>query len=159
MPKPNVPRDVFNYYDISAGADGCWPWTGAWGGQPRERRPYFMCAGRRQIAYRWVYELYHGVILTPDQLILHSCDNGGEPIGCGSIHHMRVGTRVDNTNDAMERARHGLPKHVVRAMRKLLAEGRTQDEVAKLYGISRTGVGRIARGEIHSHVGDEPNTC
>ena len=111
------------------------------------------------MAYRWVYELVNGVRLRHDQLILHSCDKGGYPWGGGNPTHLRLGTREHNTSDAMERARHGLPKHVVRAMRKLLAEGRTQDEVAKLYGISRTGVGRIARGEIHSHVGDDPTTC
>jgi predicted XRE-type DNA-binding protein len=152
---PNDPKDVFKFYDISPGEHGCWRYTGsAWGGQSREKRPYFMANGRRQIAYRWIYELYHGVILAPDQWILHSCDNGGEPIGCGSVYHMRVGSREDNTSDAIERARHGLPKNVVRAIRKLLAEGRTQQEVADLYGISRSAVSAIATGIIHAHVDD-----
>jgi len=159
MPTTNEPKDVFKLYAMNVGPDECWQWHGAWGGQEREKRPYFMCSGVRTMAYRWVYELVNGVRLRHDQLILHSCDKGGYPWGGGNPTHLRLGTREDNTNDAMERARHGLPKHVVRAMRKLLAEGRTQDEVAKLYGISRTGVGRIARGEIHSHVGDDPTTC
>ena len=157
MPTINSPKDVFKVYDMR-GPDECWPYIGgAWGGQAREKRPYFMANRRRQIAYRWIYELVNGVVLTSDQLILHACDCGGFPVGCGNPGHMRVGTLADNTSDAMARSRHGLPKHVVRAMRKLLAEGRTQQEVAALYGISRTGVGRIARGEIHSHVLSTPD--
>jgi hypothetical protein len=137
MPK-NEPSDIFKVYDMSGGAEGCWKYTGnAWGGQAREKRPYFMAAGRRQIAYRWIYELVHGVTLTPDQMILHSCDNGGFPIGCGNIRHMRIGNVRENSDDMMERERHGLPRSVVNAIRTLLSQGREQKEIAALYGISR----------------------
>lgn len=135
--------------------DECWQWHGSWTGRQREKRPTFSAGKRRTMAYRWVYELMTGEILRPDQQILHRCDNGGFPIGCGNPRHIRVGTRIDNTNDAMERARHGMPKNVVRAIRKLLEEGRTQDEIAKLYGIARTSVSAIAIGRIHGHVMDE----
>jgi hypothetical protein len=151
---PNDPIDVFKYYRILT-PDKCWPYIGdSWGGQEREKRPYFMAAGRRQIAYRWVYELVHGVQLTPTQYVLHSCDNGGYPIGCGNPSHLRIGTRYENTNDAILRDRLGLPKTVVRAIRKLLAEGRTQQDIADVYGIARTTVSAIATGRAHSSVGD-----
>jgi hypothetical protein len=114
-----------------------------------------MVNGRRQIAYRWVYELYHGITLTPDQFILHSCDKGGEPIGCGSVHHMRLGSREENTNDAIQRERLGLPKTVVRAIRRLLSEGRPQQEIADLYGVARTTISAIATEKTHNAV-DSP---
>src|SRR3954471_9393430 len=97
--RTNEPHDVFKFYNMMVESGECWQYTGnAWGGQAREKRPYFMAAGRRQIAYRWIYELVHGVTLTPDQIILHSCDNGGHPIGCGNPAHLRVGTLQENTD-------------------------------------------------------------
>lgn len=149
----NEAIEVFKYYDISPGENGCWPYIGgAWGGRARDKRPYFMADGRRQIAYRWIYELYHGVILTPNQLILHSCDGGGYPIGCGSVHHMRLGTVQENSDDMTGRQRHGLPHNVVRAIRTLLEQGRTQQSIADLYGISRETISAIQNQRVYKHV-------
>ena len=148
----NDPADVFRFYHMGTD-DECWPYTGnAWGGQAREKRPYFMARGRRQIAYRWIYELVHGVELTPDQLILHSCDKGGYPIGCGNPKHMRVGTVQQNSDDMMERERHGLPRSVVKAIRTLLEQGRTQQDIADLYGVSRETISAIATTRVYKKV-------
>ena len=152
MPRTNDPVDVFNYYAMGSD-DECWPYTGpSWGGREHTRRPYFMANGRRQAAYRWVYELVNGVTLTPDQFILHSCDNGGFPIGCGNPQHMRIGTNDDNMNDMKQRQRHGLPHHVVTAIRTLLEQGRTQQEIADLYGVSRERIRDIALHKYYRHV-------
>lgn len=133
--------------------DECWPYIGkAFGGRSREPRPYFQAGGRRQITYRWVYELINGVTLTPDQLILHSCDNGGYPIACGNPSHMRIGNHQDNMNEMMDRERHGLPKTVVRAMRTLLEQGKTKQEVADMYGVARSTVTAIALQLTHKSV-------
>jgi hypothetical protein len=154
----NEPIDVFNHIDMR-GKDECWQWNGTWGGAQRERRPYFMAAGRRQIAYRWVYELVHGVTLEPKQSLLHSCDNGGDPIGCCNPAHLRLGSTQENMDDMKRRERHGLPHNVVKAIRRLLAESRTQEEIATLYGVSRETISAIATRRVYSHVqgdGDEP---
>jgi DNA-binding XRE family transcriptional regulator len=146
------PVDVFSVY-VMGNDDECWPYIGsAWGGTNREPRPYFQAKGRRQIAYRWIYELVHGVTLTPDQLILHSCDNGGYPIGCGNPAHMKTGTVQENSNDMMARERHGMPKTVVRAIRTLLEQGRTQQDIADLYGVSREAISAIATQRVHKQV-------
>jgi hypothetical protein len=152
----NDPVDVFQYYDMTAGSDACWPYIGnAWGGRPgHERRPYFMAAGRRQIAYRWIYELVHGVILEPTELILHACDCGAYPIGCGNPRHMRIGTHQENMDDMTDRQRHGMPKTVVRAIRRLLDEGRTQQDIADMYGIARETVSAIATQRSHKNISD-----
>jgi hypothetical protein len=148
--RSNNPTDVFKLYDMTGGPDACWSFKGAaWGGQAREKRPYFMAAKRRQIAYRWIYELVHGVTLTPDQIILHSCDNGGYPIGCGNPVHLRLGTIQENSDDMMQRERHGLPRSVVKAIRTLLDKGRVQHEIADLYGISRECVSSIATQRVY----------
>jgi len=48
--------------------------------------------------------------------------------------------------DMVDRERHGLPAIVVKAIRKLRSEGKTQKEVAELYGISREAVSAIDTG-------------
>ena len=148
----NEPVDVFKHYQI-LNDDECWPWLGPWGGRSGiERRPYFQAGGKRQIAYRWCYELVHGITLTPDQLILHSCDHGSYPVGCGNVAHMRIGTHDDNMQDMTGRARHGLSHSVVRAIRKLLEQGRTQEEIATLYGVSREAISAIATRRAYGHL-------
>jgi hypothetical protein len=148
----NEPADIFKYYAIG-NDDECWPYIGkAWGGRSQEPRPYFQAGGRRQITYRWIYELVHGVTLTRDQLILHSCDNGGYPTACGNPAHLRIGNNQENMDDMMERERHGMPKHVVRAIRKLLEQGRTQQEIADLYGVAPSTISAIAVQRVHKSV-------
>ncbi len=51
-------------------------------------------------------------------------------------------------DDMVERERHGLPKTVVRAIRKLRIEGRTQSDIADLYGISREAISAIDTGRV-----------
>ena len=153
MPKQNDSVDVFKYYDMRAD-DECWTWTGPWGGQPRNRgrRPYFMAAGKRMMSYRWVYELVHGVSLTPDQVIRHSCDHGDYPIGCGNPAHLSIGTHQDNMDDMTTHQRHGLPASVVRAIRTLLGQGKTQQEIATTYGVSRETISAIATHRVYRHI-------
>lgn len=149
----NAPSDVFKLVNMR-GPTECWPWLGTWGGRKREPRPYFMADGRRTMAYRWVYELVHGVTLTKDQIILHSCDGGGYPIGCSNPAHLRLGTHEENMSDMVQRERHGLPATIVRAIRRLLDQGLTQQEVADRYGLSREAISAIVTGRSHKHVED-----
>lgn len=151
----NDPVDVFKYYDMR-GDDECWTWNGGWNGYSptRRRRPYFMAGGKRKIAYRWVYELVHGVELTPEQLIRHSCDRGDYPVGCGNPSHLSIGTVQDNSNDMTAHERHGLPHHVVKAIRNLLSQGVTQQEVADRYGVSRECIRDIGLRDTYRHIPD-----
>ncbi len=148
----NAKHDVFSHYRMNVGEDECWVWTGPTGGRSRTLRPYFPFENKRMIAYRAVYELVHGVTLTSDQLIRHTCDNGGMPIGCGNPRHLTIGTNTENMDDMKRRQRHGLTHHVVRRIRKLAQEGRTQDEIAELYGISQSLVSRVVNKELYEHV-------
>jgi hypothetical protein len=160
MPPRNEPVDVFKHIDMGA-KDACWRWRGAYGGRTTGLRPYFCAESRRWIAYRLVYELVYGGPLDSSQLILHSCDNGEWPIGCCNPYHLRIGTHQDNSNDMMARQRHGLPHTVVRNIRRLLSEGRSQSEVAELYGVSRETVSAIKVKRVYrqlSNVKGEENT-
>jgi predicted XRE-type DNA-binding protein len=149
---PNELEDVFNYIERKE-PDECWPWHGPWGGRERDRRPYFWSYQQRQIAYRVVYKLVHGVELEREQIILHSCDNGSRPIGCCNPAHLRIGTVQENSNDMTLRERHGLPTNVVKHIQKLINQRRRQADIAELYGVSRETVSAIATGRVYKHVG------
>ena len=116
-----------------------------------------MAGGRRTLAYRVVWELVHGVTLQRTELVLHSCDNGQMPVGCCNPAHMRIGTPYDNNDDKARRHRTGMPQRDVERIRALLEKGMTQQEVSELFGIARTTVGAIARGEIHIYTDEETN--
>ena len=151
---PNEPIDVFKFIEMR-GKDDCHPWLGAWGGRHRDKRPYFMAAGRRTMAYRWVWELVTGEPIPEGQMVLHSCDNGGYPVGCCNFNHMRLGSVQENSDDMTSRQRVGLPHTVVRAIRRLIEQGMTQQDIANRYALSRETVSAIATGRIYKRIHED----
>lgn len=148
----NDPVDVFKLISMT-GPDECWAWNGSWGGRSRERRPYFQAGGVRTMAYRVVWKLVSGADIPPGQMILHSCDNGGHPIGCCNPRHMSLGTHQQNMDDMTTRERHGLPRTAVTAIRRLLDRGDTQQAIADLYGVSRETISAIATHRVYKDAG------
>ena len=139
----NVPTDVFKYIDMkNGGTDVCWPWKGKI--NKKDGRPYFTVDGKRRPSYAYVIEATTG-IQQGTHMVIHSCDN---PICCNPSH-LSFGPHQDNMNDMKERERHGLPRIVVRAIRKLLEKGVPQQEIAELYGISREAVSAISTRRNH----------
>ena len=142
MSRTNKPHDVFKHINIGD-ANACWPWKGKL--NTKDGRPYFTVAGKRRAAYIIVLELHTGKKAQKNEMAIHSCDN---PICCNPFH-LSWGTHQDNMNDMKDRERHGLPKTVVRAIIKLRKEGRTQAEIAKLYGLARETISAIDTGRTH----------
>jgi predicted XRE-type DNA-binding protein len=167
MTRVNKRTDVFQHIDMSGGADACWPWQQAPGATSYDMktgaksikskpRPYFTVQGRKHMATRLVYELVNGVEITPDQFILHQCDNSM----CCNPKHMRLGTHDENMKEMVERDRHGLPHDTVKRIRVALMQKKlTQQEIADLTGVSRATIGRIARDELHTHADDYPDAA
>lgn len=56
---------------------------------------------RHYLAHRLSYEIYNNMSLSPDQLVLHSCDVPN----CINPKHLRVGTHKDNSDDKVSRCR------------------------------------------------------
>lgn len=142
----NKPTDVFKYIKMGA-PDVCWPFTGALNDKGR---PYFTVNGRKQLAYRLVYELVKGVEIGK-QLYRHKCDNEI----CCNPHHGELGSHQENMNDMKERERHGLPHHTVKAIRKLGETGVTHKSIADRFGIARSTVTEIINRDNYGHVKDE----
>lgn len=141
MSRKNKPTDVFRFIDMKGGNNvPCWPWEGKV--NKKDGRPYFTVEGKRRPSYAIVLELATGVLQKKGKCALHSCDN----LVCCNPDHLRWGSHQDNMDDMVKRERHGVPKIVVRAILKLREEGKTQQEIANLYGLSREAISAIDTG-------------
>ena len=132
---------------------GCWEWQaslagGGYGTIGRGRR------GEGNIpAHRFVWELGHGPI--PDRLcVLHSCDNRK----CVRPSHLFLGTKKDNSQDAIrkgrlnqgENARHAkLKDNDVRAIKK---DNRVHAVIAQDYNVTRQAIDFIKNGRTWKHI-------
>ena len=135
----NSPVDVFRHIDMGHN-DQCWEWRGRV--NEKDGRPYFTVAGKRRAAYVIVLELHTGQKAQKNKMAIHSCDNRT----CCNPFHLSWGTHQDNMNDMKERERPGLNRTVVRAILKLIEDGRSHEDIAGLYGISREAVTAIHNG-------------
>ena len=142
----NNPADIFKHIDMKNGdKEQCWTWKGKV--NAKDGRPYFTINRSRRTAYGIVLELFTGEPPNNRQA-LHSCDNHI----CCNPHHLRWGSHQYNMNDMKERERHGMPKTDVRSILKLRSEGKTQKEIAKIYGISRETISAIETGRSHKEL-------
>lgn len=146
----NKATTVFTKIDMHGGdTTVCWEWKG---GVTGAGRPAFDLGGKKVTPYRLVYELVFGEKIPKNMVVRHKCDN---PICCNP-HHIELGTHIENMRDMKERNRHGLPAIAVKAIRKLLKAGqKTHEEIAALYGVERSTIGRIARGEAYDAISTE----
>lgn len=133
------------------GPDGdCWEWRGHIDEGGYGRFPF---AGKRRIAHRlsWIMETGAN---TGGLHVCHACDNRS----CVRPSHLWLGTDADNTADMIAKGRF---RHVsgvshpsalvndasVVLIRERYARGETQRAIAEDYGLDRTTIGCIVRGE------------
>ena len=133
----------------------CWLWKGAlWGkGYGAVRRQ-----GKVMGAHRWSWTITNGAI--PDgMIVLHKCDTPN----CVNPKHLRIGTYKDNLQDMIDRGRDNwargerqrsakLTAIAVIRLRKLVANGMSQKDAARLYGIAKSTVSVIISGKTWAHV-------
>jgi hypothetical protein len=134
--------------DRSGGPDACWAWTR----HQSKSRGYgrFRLDGKSEEAHRVAWRLTYGPI--PDGLcVLHRCDN--RP--CVNPKHLFLGTIADNQADMVAKGRSPrgerqgrskLTAEQVHAIRRALADGVTQKELARQYGCSPSNIGLIRHG-------------
>lgn len=128
-------------------AGECWIWTGwqrgkGYGGFETE-------SGTKVSAHRYSYEMAFGPV--PAGLhVCHRCDNPP----CVRPEHLFAGSNGDNMKDMYRKGRRiARPTErpaYVQTIFHLRSLGRTHGEIATSVGMSRTGVGKILRGERHA---------
>ena len=110
-------------------------------------------------AHRVAYMLKHGPIPT-GLSVLHKCDNPP----CCNDEHLFLGTHADNSADMVTKGREAkgekqggakLKAADVEGIRRLLAEGKSQADLASVYGVSRAQIGNIKRGQAWRHLNIE----
>lgn len=134
---------------------GCWIWTG------KESSGYGMY--NKYLAHRMSYELFIGEI--PDGMcVCHKCDI---PL-CVNPNHLFIGSHKENMKDMEikgrkwakpvfrkndgEPASAKLTKDKVNEIRSLLSLGKTQQEIALIFGVTQGCIGFIKRGKTWAHV-------
>lgn len=138
-----------------AGPDECWPWQG---GTSDGGYGQFDRDGRKVGAHRVAYEAIHGA-LPRGSVVRHRCDNPP----CCNPRHLIVGTHQDNMNDRTARGRNAVHRGQrngrakisdTTALRIYLAVkgGRTQKDVAKLFGVKPSQVSDIVNKRSHRHI-------
>ena len=130
-------------------SDGCWEWKAY---KRRDSYGWFWFAGRIQLAHRVSYQLYVGEI--PNGLcVCHRCDNPG----CVNPAHLFLGTIADNMRDCNNKGRgtdtsgekNGHSKLIeaqVIEIRVKYANGATQVNLAKEFGVAQTTISNIVCG-------------
>ncbi|QWY83309.1 HNH endonuclease protein [Rhizobium phage RHph_X2_25] len=104
-------------------------------------------------AHRYMCELVNGEPPTPEHLAAHSCGKGND--ACVNPHHLRWATPQENTLDRYEHGTmilgedHHKAKLTTEQVNEIRAIGRsmTQRDLAKLYGVCKSTIGYIIRGE------------
>lgn len=138
-----------NSYEINK-QTGCWIWSKSCFVQGYGRMCIF---GKAHKAHRVSYSLFNGKI-PKNKFVCHSCDN----MKCVNPDHLWLGTRGENNTDRKNKDRsamginHGMGKltnEEVIEIREILGKHR---DIAKIYGVSHTTIGRIKRNERRSTV-------
>ena len=149
-----IPLEIRFLEKYQVDDNGCWIWTSATlGNAAGDLYPVIWIGdGKTDYAHRTSYRLFNGDI--PDgYCVCHKCDT---PL-CVNPSHLFVGTHRDNSQDAVRKGRHaygerngGAKISLITAsdIKELYQSGEgTHRGIAKKFGISKTQVGRIVRGE------------
>lgn len=149
-------RELFDRnLDKSSSPTGCWLWTG-----DRYGVGYGRVANRS--AHRVSFEIFKGPI-PAGLVVMHSCDNRL----CVNPEHLSVGTKADNTQDAVRkgRMRSGLPirrgedhrnakldSAAVIAIRAASADGASLGRLSREYSVSKQTISAIVKRKTWKHV-------
>lgn len=136
------------------GADECWPCL-------NKPKPTGYCSvsvdNHTRAAHRVAYELARGPI--PAGLIVrHTCDNRR----CCNPAHLLLGTHADNSADLVRRGRHPRKSGALHGeahpnarltreqVEEIKASPESQRKLGSRFGVSKTVIGNIRRGEAWS---------
>jgi hypothetical protein len=143
----------------------CWEWKAAkdWDGYGFFR--VYINGQRRGARAHRVSYLLSGGELSPDQLLLHTCDNPS----CVNPRHLTPGTCAENMRQKVDRGRmkpqHGeanpankLTDDVVRQILAVLAkpDPPSQKEIGRQFGVSQMTISLLRQGKIWQHIERPP---
>lgn len=146
----NVKERLLGHIQIAENIDECWIWKCR-----RDRDGYGISKvdGKSARVHRIMYELYYDVKLTPNQLVLHKCNNGH--LSCCNPEHLKVGTHKENAmdRDLAGRTRKGslhgnakLTEEQAKKIKELFLYGYKAKEISEYMGIPTSTVYNLKYG-------------
>lgn len=138
----------------------CWLWTAC-----RALNGYGQMnlgSGRKAMAHRLAWAFRHHEEIPPKMYICHTCDNPP----CVNPDHLFLGTPSMNMIDCKDKGRHRfgtvsgsksrfakLTEEQVIRVRQLVKGGMRQIDVARQFGMSRSGINHITSRRKWKHLG------
>lgn len=147
-------EDVKRFQKYFKQTDGCWEWEGALA----VGYGCFKMNGKHMKAHRVSYVVHNGE-LDKSSVVMHTCDNRA----CVNPKHLKKATQKENIIDCHMKGRAStqrgeesgtskLTEKNARSIKKMLAEGVKQDEIAKTFGIHQSTVSNILSGRTWKHI-------
>ena len=141
---------------ISRDGNNCWIWQAY---KDKDGYGKFWHNEVQIGAHRFAFAFWQQVSLKDmkDKLIMHSCDNPP----CVNPSHLKLGTYLDNKQDAVKKRRHAfgessskakLTVPQVKEIKKLFNTDITLVEIAKIFGVTPTSIGLIRSGKNWRHI-------
>lgn len=145
------PKRFWSKVDVCE-PDDCWEWIA---GRYKAGYGQFWLNGKGYIAHRVAYFIEHGKD-PGEMLVCHTCDNPP----CCNPAHLWLGTNNDNTQDKIVKGRQdntrGEKCHSAKLtkqnVREIRASDKSDDELAKWYGVHLWTVTRARLGLSWKHV-------
>lgn len=117
--------------------------------------PRIQINGVQKYLSNHIYEIYKGSI-SKGHVIRHTCDNKA----CINPEHLITGTHADNMRDVVERKLSNTPvgeksgknKITTKQALEIFNSTKSQNELAVIYGISQSVVGRIKLKKTWKHI-------
>jgi len=147
-----LPPASVRFWKFVNKTETCWLWTG---GTFESGYGAFQVNGKTVRAHRFSWELEHGPI-PEGQDVLHTCD---VPL-CVRPHHHFLGTSIENVADRVAKGRSARGERVstsklredqIAEIRQRLRDGETQRALGRAFGVSKSQIGNIGRGEHWAH--------
>lgn len=156
---------IKHFWDKVEKTESCWIWKGTVNRHGYGRVAVLHHTGAF-VAHRVAYEICTGEILTPEQVLMHTCDNPS----CVNPDHLQPGTQADNMADMRSkgrakdnlRGRKGAENvgakyspETIKNVRHDRNQGYSYSQLISKYGISKSQISRICRRTSWSHLTDQ----
>lgn len=129
--------------------DECWVWKASTAHGYGQLK-----VGERMIlTHRFSWELHNGPI-TDGLFVCHNCPSGDNPL-CVNPAHLFLGTSAENSADMVEKCRQKESRFTpeqVTEIRQCVADGMSQNGLAKALGIPRSTIHAIVKRKIWKHI-------
>ena len=149
----NASKDVLDRIirrAVDLGGD-CWGFPGTKTGSKKLRYPTVSVNGKTRTISRLFLGWKLGAELPPDQQACHTCDNPN----CINPDHLFAGTLIENRLDMYKKGRSkliALSEESVVAIRALLKEGATAEELADMFKVTTVTIYNVKSGKCWRHV-------